>query len=42
MKQVKHVFELIGETPMVRINALNPNPTVEIYAKLEGFNPMGS
>jgi cysteine synthase len=21
---------------------MNPNPNVEIYAKLEGFNPMGS
>jgi len=39
---VKHVFELIGNTPMIRINRMNPNPNVEIYAKLEGFNPMGS
>lgn len=42
MRRVSHVFELIGKTPMVRINKLNPNPHVEIYAKLEGFNPMGS
>lgn len=27
---------------MVRINKMNPSPNVEIYAKLEGFNPMGS
>jgi len=27
---------------MVRINKLNPNPNVEICAKLEWFNPMGS
>ena len=27
---------------MVRINSLNPNPEVNIYAKLEGFNPSGS
>ena len=27
---------------MVRINSLNPNPDVNIYAKLEGFNPSGS
>ena len=33
---------MIGETPMVRINKMSPNPNVEIYAKLEGFNPMGS
>jgi cysteine synthase len=42
MKRVNHVFELIGKTPMVRINNMNPNPRVKIYAKLEGFNPMGS
>ena len=27
---------------MVRINRLNPNPDVNIFAKLEGFNPTGS
>ena len=27
---------------MVRINRLCPNPNVNIYAKLEGFNPTGS
>jgi cysteine synthase len=42
MKRASHVFELIGETPMVRINKMSSNPNVEIYAKLEGFNPMGS
>ena len=42
MKKVEHIFELIGDTPLVRINNLNPNPQVEIYAKLEGFNPTGS
>jgi cysteine synthase B len=42
MGRASHVFELIGKTPMVRINKMNPNPNVEIYAKLEGFNPMGS
>lgn len=26
----------------MRINRLNPNPAVNIYAKLEGFNPTGS
>ena len=32
----------IGSTPMVRINRLCPNPKVNIFAKLEGFNPTGS
>ena len=27
---------------MIRINELNPNPKVEIFAKFEGFNPTGS
>ena len=37
-----NILEAIGGTPMVRINKLNPNPNVEILAKLEGFNPTGS
>ena len=38
----ENILQTIGSTPMVRINALNPNPRVNIYAKLEGFNPTGS
>tara|TARA_B100000315_G_scaffold218808_1_gene220324 strand:+ start:4149 stop:5093 length:945 start_codon:yes stop_codon:yes gene_type:complete len=34
--------EVIGNTPMVEIRRLNPNPDVRIFAKLEGFNPTGS
>ena len=37
-----NILGTIGNTPMVRINRLNPNPGVNIYAKLEGFNPTGS
>jgi S-sulfo-L-cysteine synthase (O-acetyl-L-serine-dependent) len=37
-----NVLELIGNTPLVRINRLNPNPNAIIYAKLEGNNPGGS
>lgn len=36
------ILHTIGNTPMVRINHLNPNPAVNIYAKLEGFEPTGS
>jgi len=36
------VLELIGKTPLVRINKLNKNKNVEIYAKIEGNNPGGS
>lgn len=38
----KNTLDLIGNTPMVKINKLNPNPKVHIYAKLEGINPGGS
>lgn len=37
-----NILEAIGNTPMVRINSLCPKPNVNIYAKLEGFNPTGS
>ncbi len=36
------VLRTIGNTPIVRINRLNPNHSVTIYAKLEGLNPTGS
>ena len=37
-----NILETIGNTPLVRINKLCPNPKVNIFAKLEGFNPTGS
>ncbi|SEN25755.1 cysteine synthase B [Mucilaginibacter gossypiicola] len=36
------LIDLIGNTPMVEIKKLNPNPKVRIFAKLEGNNPGGS
>jgi cysteinyl-tRNA synthetase len=33
---------LIGNTPLVRFQQVCPNPNVEIWAKLECFNPGGS
>ena len=42
MKTCDNILQAIGSTPMVRINALNPNPRVNILAKVEGFNPTGS
>ena len=38
----ENILGTIGSTPMVRINRLSPNPDVNIFAKLEGFNPTGS
>ena len=36
------LLSFIGNTPLVRIRTLNPNPNVEIWAKLERNNPGGS
>ena len=36
------ILDTIGNTPLVRINKMNPNPAIELYAKVEGFNPTGS
>ncbi|HKB06833.1 MAG TPA: PLP-dependent cysteine synthase family protein [Candidatus Polarisedimenticolia bacterium] len=36
------ILDTIGDTPLVRIRRMNPEPGVVILAKLEGFNPMGS
>jgi cysteine synthase B len=38
----KDILYLIGNTPLVRINKLNPNKNTTIYAKIEGNNPTGS
>jgi [CysO sulfur-carrier protein]-thiocarboxylate-dependent cysteine synthase len=36
------VLDLIGNTPMVDVSRLSPNPDVRIIAKLESQNPFGS
>ena len=36
------ILQTIGNTPIVRINRLNLNKNVTIYAKLEGLNQTGS
>ncbi|MCY4256774.1 MAG: pyridoxal-phosphate dependent enzyme [bacterium] len=36
------VIDLIGNTPMVDVSELSPNPAVAIHMKLEGVNPAGS
>jgi [CysO sulfur-carrier protein]-thiocarboxylate-dependent cysteine synthase len=37
-----NIVESIGNTPLVELPRLSPNPDVRIYAKLEGHNPTGS
>src|SRR5213595_2938597 len=38
----ENILGVIGETPLVGVHALSPNPDVRIFAKLEGQNPGGS
>jgi cysteine synthase len=42
MARYESILDLIGNTPMVDISSLSPNPRVAIVAKLEGWNPGGS
>jgi len=37
-----NILEMIGNTPIVRINNIIKNKKVKVYAKLEGQNPGGS
>ena len=36
------LLDFVGNTPLVEVNLLNPNPNVKLLAKLEGHNPGGS
>src|ERR1019366_7119500 len=42
MARYESVLGLIGETPLVEISALSPNPDARLFIKLEGQNPGGS
>ncbi len=42
MKTYPTIESTIGNTPLVRLQRLNPNPTNTILLKLEGNNPAGS
>lgn len=42
MARYASVLDLIGNTPVIDISALSPQPHVTILAKLEGRNPAGS
>lgn len=42
MKVVNNITDLIGDTPVVRLNKLVPEGAAEVYVKLEMFNPSGS
>lgn len=42
MSAYKDITELIGRTPLVRLNRMTPAKGAAIYAKVEFFNPGGS
>jgi cysteine synthase A len=41
MARFRSILETVGNTPVVRINKLAP-PGVNVYVKIEAFNPLGS
>jgi len=42
MARIKTVLDLIGNTPLLKLNRLAAGDGAEVWAKLEGFNPGGS
>jgi cysteine synthase B len=42
MALCESILDLIGDTPLVDVSALSPNPRARILVKLEGQNPGGS
>jgi cysteine synthase A len=42
LEHVSSVLASIGNTPLVRLNALPPRDAAEVWVKLEGTNPTGS
>jgi cysteine synthase A len=42
MKKVENITELIGETPLIKLNRINNGEMADVYVKLESFNPGGS
>ena len=42
MRKVNNILDLIGQTPIVRLNRIVQPGSAEVWAKLESFNPGGS
>ncbi|HLR66263.1 cysteine synthase A [Virgibacillus alimentarius] len=42
MKVVQNMTELVGETPIVRLNEIVPDHAAEVFVKLEFYNPSKS
>lgn len=41
-KIYKTITELVGQTPIIKLNRLIPNEAADVYVKLEAFNPGSS
>src|SRR5436190_18458095 len=41
MSKYANILETVGKTPVVKINNIAP-PNVNLYVKIEAFNPLGS
>ena len=41
MARYNNITETVGRTPVVRVNRLGP-PGVNVWVKVEAFNPLGS
>src|SRR5262249_39371379 len=41
MARFRNILETVGKTPVVKINRLSP-PGVNLFVKIEAFNPLGS
>ncbi|HEV7573644.1 MAG TPA: pyridoxal-phosphate dependent enzyme, partial [Thermoanaerobaculia bacterium] len=41
-KIYNNITELIGRTPLVKLNRIVPEGAAEVIAKLESFNPLSS
>lgn len=39
---INNIYEMIGNTPMIKLNKMREDGEADIYAKLESFNPSGS
>lgn len=42
MRVVNNIADLIGDTPLVKLNRIAPKDGADIYMKLENYNPSGS
>ncbi|MFV0558560.1 MAG: cysteine synthase A [Enterococcus sp.] len=42
VKVVENILELVGETPIVKLNQIVPEDAADVYVKLEFYNPAGS